>query len=103
MTQELHPDFRTNLPDTEYFIFGTGKYTAAIQWSQAEGASPFGFTIWEPQHLPRKWVTYFYHPEYGFERTQLRVIIDGVTYQPQRKHLKVEPIFTNGKAQFVVT
>ncbi len=103
MTQELHPDFRTDLPDTEYFIFGTGKYTAAIQWSQAEGATPFGFTIWEPQHLPRKWGTYFYHPEYGLERTQLRVIIDGITYEPRRENLKVEPIFTNGKAQFVVT
>lgn len=100
--QSLHPDFRTDLEGAEYFFFGTGKYSGAIQWSPDDDATPFGFTLWEPQNLSRKWGTYLFHPEYGFRKTQLGVLIDNIYYEPKKPFIKVEPSFANGKPQFIV-
>jgi hypothetical protein len=34
MSQQLHPDYQTNPPETEYFFLGNGEVMAAIQWSR---------------------------------------------------------------------
>ncbi len=87
--QSLHPDFRTDTPDTEYFYFGSGKIQAAIQWSKDTSCTPLGIILSLPQHFTRKHGSHLFHPEFGLERTMITVIIDGVRYQPEHDELKV--------------
>jgi hypothetical protein len=82
MSQSLHPDFETTLPETEYFFLGGGGLEAAIQWSTNEDATPLGLLIQYSGPYGRKWSSYSFHPEYGLSRTMLTVILEGVRYQP---------------------
>jgi hypothetical protein len=82
MSQSLHPDFETTLPETDYFVLGSGKIQAAIQWSRHPGCTPLGLLISNPEHFARKWSTHLFHPEFGLTRTVVAIIIDGVRYQP---------------------
>lgn len=88
--QALHPDFETNLPNTQYFFLGHGGMQGAIQWSEDPGCTPLGLLISDPAHFCRKWSTHLFHPEFGLERTQLTVIRKGVRYRPQREAVRVE-------------
>ena len=97
--QSLHPDFRTDLHDTEYFFLGAGKYSVALQWSKNKVATPLGMLIWSPEQMPRKWGTHLFHPEYGLDRTMLSVFIDGEKYRPQHEFSKAEWRFSNGIPQ----
>ncbi len=82
MPQSLHPDFKTTLPDTDYFFLGSGQIQAAIQWSRHPGATPLGLVLSDPTHFARKWSSHLFHPEYGLGKTMLTLILDGERYQP---------------------
>lgn len=88
--QELHADFRTEIPDTEYFFLGSGKLQAAIQWSKDPSATPLGIILSQPQHFCRKEGSLLFHPELGLSRTMISVIIDGTRYQPTHDNLNVK-------------
>ena len=51
LMQSLHPDFETTLPDTDYFVLGSGSIQAAIQWSRHPGATPLGLVLSDPAHV----------------------------------------------------
>jgi hypothetical protein len=74
-TQRMHPDYITALPGVEYFFLGNGEIIAVIQLCQDErtNASLFGLTLWDAERFTRKWSTFLYHPERGFENTKLTV------------------------------
>ncbi len=82
MPQTLHPDFETTLPDTDYFVLGSGSIQAAIQWSRHPGATPLGLVLSDPGHFARKWSSHLFHPEYGLGKTMLTLILNGKRYQP---------------------
>ncbi|HYE76173.1 MAG TPA: hypothetical protein VEF04_22700, partial [Blastocatellia bacterium] len=88
--QSLHPDFETYLPNTQYFFLGNGKIQTAVQWSEDPGCTPLGLLISDPAHFSRKWSSYLFHPEYGLERTQLTLIIDGQRKKPVANSLHVQ-------------
>jgi hypothetical protein len=79
--QRLHSDYITYFPGIEYFHLGNGDIQAVIQY--APDRSPvhpptfLAMTVMSPEHLSRKWSTYLFHPEKGFERTAARVVVDG--------------------------
>lgn len=87
--QSLHPDYRTDTPETEYFFLGSGKMQVAIQWSKDTACTPLGIILSHPQHFTRKHGSHLFHPEFGLERTMINVIIDDVRYQPEHDELKV--------------
>jgi hypothetical protein len=87
--QSLHPDFRTDTPDTEYFFLGSGKIQAAIQWSKDTSCTPLGILLSHPQQFTRKHGSHLFHPEFGLERTMITVIIDGVRYQAMHDNLNI--------------
>lgn len=62
---------------------------AAIQWSDDKHCTPLGILLSDPEHFGRKWSTLLFHPEYGLERTQLTLIVDGVRYKPEPHDLHV--------------
>jgi hypothetical protein len=88
--ESLHPDHRTDIPKTEYFFLGSGKLSAAIQWSRHSECSPLGIILWQPEHFTRKNGSFLFHPELGLSRTMITVIINGVRYQPTAESLSVE-------------
>jgi hypothetical protein len=87
--QRLHQDFITYAPGIEYFMLGNGEIQAMIQYSpDRSGDLPqtfLGFTIFDPERLGRKWSTFLFHPERGFDRTPLTVIVGGkgITVTPE--------------------
>jgi hypothetical protein len=87
--QRLHQDFITYAPGIEYFMLGNGDIQAVIQYSpDRKGDLPetfLGFTIFDPDRLGRKWSTFLFHPERGFDRTPLSVIVGerGVPLTPE--------------------
>ncbi|HEX7573452.1 MAG TPA: hypothetical protein VF514_10180, partial [Bacteroidota bacterium] len=87
--QRLHQDFVTYAPGIEYFMLGNGDIQAMIQYSpDRSGDLPqtfLGFTVFDPERLGRKWSTFLFHPERGFDRTPLTVIVGGkgVTLTPE--------------------
>lgn len=86
---QLHPDFRNDTPNTEYFFLGSGKLQAAIQWSKDPSCTPLGIILSDPQHFTRKHGSHLFHPEFGLERTMITVIIDGVRYQATHENMNV--------------
>ncbi len=72
-----------------------------MQWSKCAEATPLGLLIWKPEHMPRKWGTNLFHPEYGLDRTMLSVYVDGVKYRPQTNMTKVEWSFATGIPQIL--
>ena len=79
--QRLHQDFITYAPGIEYFMLGNGEIQAMIQYSpDRSGDLPqtfLGFTIFDPERLGRKWSTFLFDPERGFDRTRVSVIVGG--------------------------
>lgn len=79
--QNLHPDFVTYLPGIEYFLLGNGDIQAVVQYSpRQDGEKPqsfLGLTLMSSEHFARKWSTFLFHPEAGFGRTMVSVILDG--------------------------
>lgn len=85
----MHPDARTNTPDTDYFFLGEGSIAAAIQWSRNGETAPYGLLLWRSGTFPRKESTLLFHPEFGLDRTMLTVTAEGVRYRPKRADLRV--------------
>jgi len=86
--QRLHQDFVTYASGIEYFMLGNGDIQVMIQYSpDRSGDLPqtfLGFTIFDPERLGRKWSTFLFHPERGFDRTPLTIVAGGkgVTVAP---------------------
>ena len=88
--QRLHQDFITYASGMEYFMLGNGEIQAMVQYSpDRSGELPqtfLGFTIFDPERLGRKWSTFLFDPERGFDRTGVSVITGGkrgVTVSPE--------------------
>lgn len=85
----MHPDARTNAPDTDYFFLGEGNIAAAIQWSRNGETAPYGLLLWRSGTFPRKESTLLFQPEFGLDRTMLTVTAEGVRYRPKREEVRV--------------
>ena len=79
--QRLHQDFITYAPGIEYFMLGNGDIQAVVQYCpDRTGALPqtfLGLTVFDPERFGRKWSTFLFDPERGFERTRVSVIVGG--------------------------
>src|SRR5437899_304880 len=84
--QNLHPDFVTYKPGIEYFLLGNGDIQAIVQYSPVQGVdrsqSFLGLTLMSPEHFARKWSTFLFHPEAGFGRTMVSIVLDGKSFGP---------------------
>jgi hypothetical protein len=82
--QRLHQDFITYRPGVEYFFLGNGDIHAILQYQpDRSGTLPLtflGLTLMDAERFSRKWSTYLFHPERGFERTMLNVTTGGKSY-----------------------
>ncbi len=80
-TQRLHQDFITYQNGIEYFFLGNGDIHAILQFApDRSGALPpsfLGVTLVDAERFSRKWSTYLFHPERGFEHTALGVFSEG--------------------------
>jgi len=79
--QRLHQDFITYAPGIEYFMLGNGEIQAVVQYSpDRTGPLPqtfLGLTVFDPERFARKWSTFLFDPERGFDRTRLSVTAEG--------------------------
>lgn len=89
-TQKLHPDYITTLPGVEYFFLGNGEIIAVVQlcFDADAGGSFFGLTLWDAERFTRKWGTFLYHPERGFENTKLVVRFGDEFFSIDRSNFK---------------
>lgn len=89
-TQRIHIDYITTLPGVEYFLIGNGEITVGIQFCKDgnSGASLFGLTLWDAERFVRKWSTFLYHPERGFENTKLTLQFGEEFYQLNRENFQ---------------
>lgn len=85
----MHPDGRTNAPDTDYFFFGDGYLSVAIQWSRNREMSPYGILLWRPDKFQRKDGTHLFHPELGLSGTMLTVDDGTERHRPAHETTRV--------------
>ena len=82
--QRLHQDFISYRPGVEYFFLGNGDIHAILQYQpDRSGNLPLtflGLTLMDAERFSRKWSTYLFLPERGFERTMLNVTTGGKSY-----------------------
>jgi hypothetical protein len=82
--QRLHQDFSTYEPGIEYFFLGNGEIQAVVQYSpDRSGELPqtfLGLTLMDAERFSRKWSTYLFHPERGYENSKLYVTVDNRSY-----------------------
>lgn len=75
--QRLHQDFSTYQPGIEYFFLGNGDIQAVVQYlPNRSGENPqtfLGLTVMDAERFSRKWSTYLFDPEAGYEHSALRV------------------------------
>ena len=85
LPQRLHQDFETFIPGIEYFPMGNGDIQGMLQYCPVrEGTNPpafLGFTVMDAEKFTRKWSTFLFHPERGFERTMMTLVVDEVHNQ----------------------
>lgn len=86
--QNLHIDFRSNLPGTECFFIGNGMITAALQ-SASESGTHCGLFVMSPEHFGRRASTFLFHPERGVEHTRLTVATKEGSFVPSYGKSKV--------------
>jgi hypothetical protein len=83
-TQRLHQDASTYAPGVEYFFLGNGELHAAIQYQPVRsGEHPMtflGLALMDADHFSRKWSTFLFHPERGYENSQLMVHLGDVRH-----------------------
>ena len=76
--------FSTYQPGIEYFFLGNGDIQAVVQYSpDRSGELPqtfLGLTLMDAEKFSRKWSTYLFHPERGYENSKLFVIVDNRSY-----------------------
>ena len=84
-TQRIHQDFITYRKGLEYYFLGNGDIHAVVQHapdrSEPLPLTFLGLTIIDAERFSRKWSTYLFHPERGFERTMLGVSTGGKAYR----------------------
>jgi hypothetical protein len=81
--QELHPDYQSNNPGTEYFFLGNGLIQAAVQISPStETGTHCGLLVMSPEHFGRKISSFLYHPERGLLNSRFFPSVDGKGYEP---------------------
>ncbi|MDH3252985.1 MAG: hypothetical protein OEM41_09355, partial [Ignavibacteria bacterium] len=81
--QELHHDYQSNNPGTEYFFIGNGVIQAAVQSSpSAEAGTHCGLLVMSPEHFGRKISSFLYHPERGLQNSRFLPTVDGKGYEP---------------------
>ena len=81
--QELHRDYQSNNPGTEYFFVGNGLILGALQTAlDPEAGTHCGLILMSPDHFGRKISTYLYHPERGLQNSRCHVSLGGTTYLP---------------------
>ncbi len=89
--QRIHPDFVTYRSGIEYFFLGNGDMQAAVQYapdrSDAHPPSFVGLTLMDAEHFSRKWSTYLFHPERGYENSALAVAYAGKGYSVKPENL----------------
>lgn len=82
--QRLHQDFITYRKGMEYYFLGNGDIHAVIQHapdrSEPLPLTFLGLTLMDAERFSRKWSTYLFLPERGFERTMLGVTCEGKGY-----------------------
>jgi hypothetical protein len=82
-TQQLHQDYQSNNPGTEYYMIGNGSIQAAVQTSPSpEAGTHCGLLVMSPDHFGRKISSFLYHPERGLQNSRLFVTVGGVSYLP---------------------
>ncbi|TAK37501.1 MAG: twin-arginine translocation signal domain-containing protein, partial [Lysobacteraceae bacterium] len=95
--QKLHPDYQSNNPGTEYFIFGNGKILGALQASpNPDLGTHGGLLVMSSEHFGRKISTYLYHPERGLQNSRFTPIINGRGYLPEFAHSTIHWMYPNG-------
>ncbi len=81
--QELHLDYQSNNPGTEYFFLGNGLIQAALQTSpSADSGTHCGLLLMSPEHFGRKISSYLYHPERGLMNSRFLPNVGGTGYEP---------------------
>ncbi len=89
--QRLHQDFETYAPGVEYFMFGNGDIQGVLQYMpDRSGDRPMtftGLTLMDAERFARKWSTFLFHPERGFERSMASIVLDGKSYGPSPETL----------------
>jgi len=90
--QRLHQDFETYVPGVEYFILGNGDIQAVVQYmpdrSDERPMTYLGLTLMDSERFARKWSTFLFHPERGFERSMMSVALGGKSYAPTPETFK---------------
>lgn len=90
--QRIHPDFITYRPGIEYFFLGNGDMQAALQYApDRSGPHPqsfLGLTLMDAERFSRKWSTYLFHPERGYENSALAVSYGGQGYSAKPENLR---------------
>ena len=90
--QKLHQDFVTYVPGIEYYMLGNGDIQAVLQYCPDRcGARPqsfLGLTLMDAERFARKWSTFLFHPETGFERTMVRVNLEGSEFSASPESFK---------------
>jgi hypothetical protein len=82
--QRLHQDFETYAPGIEYFFLGNGDIQGVLQYmpdrSVPQPMTYLGLTLMDSERFARKWSTFLFHPERGFERSMANVVVDDKSF-----------------------
>ncbi|HMA54162.1 MAG TPA: hypothetical protein VKT17_06845, partial [Acidobacteriota bacterium] len=73
-------DGKTTLGDVEYFFLGNGLIQAAVQIAPAEGATPVGLLIMDPDRLGPKRAALSFDPDAGLAATALSIVDRGAVH-----------------------
>lgn len=76
-------DGKTTLPGVEYYFLGNGRIQAAVQIAPAEGATPAGLLLMDPERLGPKRASLGFDPERGIEATALTLEDRDRTFRPR--------------------
>lgn len=77
-----HPDVRTCLAGVSYFFLGNGHIQAAIQVAPEGEGTPVALILMDPEKLIKKREAMTFDPERGFEKTRLRILVEGKAISP---------------------
>lgn len=73
-------DGRTTLRDVDYFFLGNGLIQAAVQVTPAEGATPVGLLIMDPERLGPKRAALTFDRDSGIAATALSLVAAGAAH-----------------------
>ncbi len=70
-------DGKTTLRDTDYFFLGNGLIQAAVQITRAEGATPVGLLVMDPERLGPKRAALTFDRNFGIAATAVAIVTRG--------------------------